>query len=90
MSDFVDRAEAGLACSCIVVRFGDARELESPFQNGNEFLCCGERVTVVGIAMPGLMRTSAALDAFGPQAFGLAGIFRSVEELVVAGSVVGA
>jgi hypothetical protein len=39
---------------------------------------------------PDLMRTPAALDAFGPQAFGLAGIFQPVEELAVAGSVVGA
>jgi hypothetical protein len=89
VSDFGGRAEVGLVCGRVVVRFGDARELESPFQNENESLCCGERVTVVGIAMPDLMRTPAALDVFGPQAFGLTGTFRPVEDLVVAGSVVG-
>jgi hypothetical protein len=89
VSDFVGRAEVGLACGRVVVRFGDARELESPFQNGNESLRDSQRITVVGISTPDLMHTPAALDVFGEQGFSLAGTFQPVEDLVAAGSVVG-
>jgi uncharacterized protein len=47
-----------------------------------ETLRYGQRVVVVGISTPELMRTPAALAVFGPAAFGLPGPFRPVEELV--------
>ena len=46
-----------------------------------ESLRYGQRVTVVGISTPEMMRTSEALAVFGPQAFGLDHEFRPVEEL---------
>ncbi|MGH8879743.1 MAG: DUF917 domain-containing protein [Stackebrandtia sp.] len=46
-----------------------------------ENLRYGQRVVVVGISTPGLMRTPEALEVFGPAAFGLPHEFRSVEEL---------
>lgn len=47
-----------------------------------EGLRYGQRVTVVGISTPELMRTPEALAVFGPEAFGLPYPFRPVEELV--------
>ncbi|HEX3790823.1 MAG TPA: DUF917 domain-containing protein [Pseudonocardiaceae bacterium] len=47
-----------------------------------ETLRFGQRVCVVGISTPDLMRTPAALAVFGPACFGLAGEFRPVERLV--------
>jgi DUF917 family protein len=46
-----------------------------------ETLRYGQRVTVVAISTPDLMRTPEALRVFGPAAFGLTGEFRPVEEL---------
>ncbi|MCR6488001.1 DUF917 domain-containing protein [Amycolatopsis sp. OK19-0408] len=46
-----------------------------------ETLRYGQRVTVVGISTPPLMRTPAALDTFGPGAFGLPHPFVPVEEI---------
>jgi DUF917 family protein len=47
-----------------------------------ETLRYGQRVVVVGISTPDLMRTPAALSVFGPSAFGIEGDFHPVEELV--------
>ncbi|MFI5607033.1 DUF917 domain-containing protein [Amycolatopsis sp. NPDC051903] len=47
-----------------------------------ETLRYGQRVTVVGISTPALMRTPEALATFGPRAFGLAHEFVPVEERV--------
>jgi DUF917 family protein len=44
-----------------------------------EGLRYGQRVSVLGISTPDLMRTPEALDAFGPQAFGLSEEFVPVE-----------
>ena len=44
-----------------------------------EKLRYGQRVRVLGISTPDLMRTPAALDTFGPQAFGLTESFVPVE-----------
>ncbi|MFC4950449.1 DUF917 domain-containing protein [Pseudonocardia sp. GCM10023141] len=44
-----------------------------------EHLRYGQRVVVIGISTPALMRTPAALATFGPAAFGLAHDFRPVE-----------
>ncbi|KAA5836895.1 DUF917 domain-containing protein [Saccharopolyspora hirsuta] len=46
-----------------------------------ESLRYGQRITVVGISTPDLMRTPEALAVFGPKAFGLPHDFRPVEEL---------
>jgi DUF917 family protein len=46
-----------------------------------ERLRYGQRVTVVGISTPGLMRTPAALEVFGPACFGLDEPFVPVEAL---------
>ncbi|MDA3625975.1 DUF917 domain-containing protein [Saccharopolyspora sp. WRP15-2] len=47
-----------------------------------ETLRYGQRITVIGISTPDLMRTPEALAVFGPEAFGLPYDFRPVEELV--------
>jgi DUF917 family protein len=47
-----------------------------------EGLRYGQRVTVVGISTPDLMRTPEALDVFGPSCFGLDHPFVPVERLV--------
>ncbi|RKT83644.1 hypothetical protein SAMN05421805_110144 [Saccharopolyspora antimicrobica] len=47
-----------------------------------ESLRYGQRITVIGISTPDLMRTPEALAVFGPAAFGLPHDFRPVEELV--------
>jgi DUF917 family protein len=44
-----------------------------------EGLRYGQRVRVLGISTPDMMRTPAALDAFGPTAFGLSEPFTPVE-----------
>ncbi|MBN7793533.1 DUF917 domain-containing protein [Microbacterium esteraromaticum] len=46
-----------------------------------EGLRYGQRVRVLGISTPEMMRTPEALDAFGPSAFGLQDAFVPVEEL---------
>ena len=46
-----------------------------------EGLRYGQRVRVLGISTPEMMRTPAALAAFGPEAFGLAERFSPVESL---------
>lgn len=46
-----------------------------------EALRYGQRVRVLGVSTPALMRTPEALDTFGPPAFGLADAFVPVEEL---------
>lgn len=45
----------------------------------------GQRVKVVGVATPPILRTPQALAVLGPQAFGLEEEFRPVEELAWAG-----
>jgi hypothetical protein len=75
---------------CIVPDLICVLEAEQGEPITTETLRYGQRVTVVGISTPDLMRTPEALGVFGPQAFGLAGTFQPVEDLVVAGSVVGA
>jgi hypothetical protein len=42
----------------------------------------GQRVKVMVVSTPELMRTPAALEVFGPQAFGLDHDFRPIEELL--------
>lgn len=47
-----------------------------------EGLSYGQRTTVIAIATPPVMRTPEALGAFGPEAFGLPGPFKPVEDLL--------
>jgi DUF917 family protein len=47
-----------------------------------EALRYGQRVTVVGISTPEIMRTPEALATFGPAAFGLEQEFRPVEQII--------
>lgn len=56
-------------------------EAESAEPITTEGLRYGQRVTVLGISTPALMRTPAALDAFGPSAFGIEERFIPVERL---------
>lgn len=51
-----------------------------------EALRYGQRVTVIGISTPDMMRTPKALETFGPRAFGLDEDFRPVEARHEAGS----
>ena len=48
-----------------------------------EGLRYGQRVRVLGISTPDMMRTPAALAAFGPEAFGLEERFSPVESLAI-------
>jgi DUF917 family protein len=47
-----------------------------------EGLHYGQRVTVVGISTPAMMRTPEALNVFGPACFGLDAPFQPVEDLI--------
>lgn len=51
-----------------------------------EGLRYGQRVTVIGISTPALMRTPEALDVFGPSCFGLDVEFVPVERRIEAGT----
>ncbi|GAB3149761.1 DUF917 domain-containing protein [Amycolatopsis stemonae] len=66
---------------CLVPDLICVLESESAEPITTETLRYGQRVTVVGISTPALMRTPEALDTFGPGAFGLAHDFRPVEEI---------
>ncbi|USQ79153.1 DUF917 domain-containing protein [Ornithinimicrobium faecis] len=57
-------------------------ESESAEPITTEGLRYGQRVRVLGISTPDLMRTPEALAAFGPSAFGLSERFVPVEELI--------
>ncbi|MDF2664538.1 MAG: hypothetical protein K0R81_388 [Microbacterium sp.] len=61
-------------------------DIESAEPITTEGLRYGQRVRVLGISTPGLMRTPGALAAFGPAAFGLAETFTPVEELQAEGA----
>lgn len=56
-------------------------ERESAEPITTEGLRYGQRVRVLGISTPALMRTPEALAAFGPSAFGLAETFEPVESI---------
>jgi hypothetical protein len=74
-------ARQGEAVRCIVpdlICILDA-ELATPITT--ERLRYGQRVTVLGISAPPIMRAPEALAAFGPAAFGLAERFDKLEDL---------
>jgi DUF917 family protein len=59
-------------------------DIESGEAITTESMRYGQRVAVIGISAPPVMRTEAALGAFGPAAFGLADDFVPLEERVPA------
>ncbi|MGI5131490.1 DUF917 domain-containing protein [Pseudonocardia sp. CA-107938] len=69
---------------CIVPDLICILEAESAEPITTEALRYGQRVVVVGISTPDLMRTPEALATFGPSCFGLTEQFRPVEESVPA------
>ncbi|SPL87657.1 N-methylhydantoinase (ATP-hydrolyzing) [[Actinomadura] parvosata subsp. kistnae] len=66
---------------CIVPDLVCVLESEQAEPITTESLRYGQRITVVGISTPALMRTPEALAVFGPAAFGLPYPFRPVEEV---------
>ncbi|CAM03797.1 hypothetical protein A8924_4914 [Saccharopolyspora erythraea NRRL 2338] len=71
---------------CLVPDLVCVLESEQAEPITTESLRYGQRVTVVGISTPELMRTPQALAVFGPAAFGLRHEFRPVEALTTAES----
>lgn len=67
-------------CVAIVPDLICVLEDESAEPITTEGLRYGQRVQVIGISTPDMMRTPEALAAFGPAAFGLSEPFRPVEE----------
>ncbi|MEX0344334.1 MAG: DUF917 domain-containing protein [Rhizobiaceae bacterium] len=51
-----------------------------------ERLRYGQRVSVLGVSVPPIMRTPEALDVFGPKAFGLDDLFEPIEKLTGKGN----
>jgi DUF917 family protein len=47
-----------------------------------ENLRYGQRVTVVAVSVPAILRSPAALDVFGPACFGLSEPFTPIETIV--------
>lgn len=56
------------------------RETAEPITT--EALKYGQRVRVVGVSVPPVMRTPEALDVFGPKYFGVSDNYTPLEELV--------
>lgn len=67
---------------CIVPDLICILEAETGEPITTEGLRYGQRVTVVGISTPDIMRTPEALAVFGPPCFGLPHEFRPVEDLI--------
>ncbi|GLW05477.1 hypothetical protein Misp01_06070 [Microtetraspora sp. NBRC 13810] len=67
---------------CVVPDLVCVLEAERAEPITTETLRYGQRVTVVGISTPGIMRTPEALAVFGPSAFELPYDFTPVEQLV--------
>jgi len=66
---------------CVVPDLICVLESDSGEPITTEGLRYGQRVTVIGISTPKMMRTPAALNVFGPQSFGLDYSFEPVESL---------
>ncbi|WP_109471743.1 DUF917 domain-containing protein [Ornithinimicrobium cavernae] len=64
---------------CIVPDLICILEAETAEPITTEALRYGQRVNVIGISTPDMMRTPRALDTFGPRAFGLNEDYRPVE-----------
>lgn len=70
---------------CVVPDLICTLEAESAEPITTESLRYGQRVVVVGISTPAIMRTPEALAVFGPACFGLDETFRPVEDAVPVG-----
>ena len=68
-------------CVAIVPDLICVTDMETAEPVTTEGLRYGQRVRVLGISTPDMMRTPAALEAFGPAAFGLSEPFVPVEEV---------
>jgi uncharacterized protein len=75
-------AEVDGVVTCIVPDLICVLEAESGEPITTETLRYGQRVVVVGISTPEIMRTPEALAVFGPSCFGLTQEFRPVEDAV--------
>jgi DUF917 family protein len=75
-------AEVDGVVTCIVPDLICVLEAESGEPITTETLRYGQRVVVVGISTPEIMRTPEALAVFGPSCFGLTEEFRPVEDAV--------
>jgi uncharacterized protein len=75
-------AEVDGVVRCIVPDLICVLEAESGEPITTETLRYGQRVVVVGISTPEIMRTPEALAVFGPACFGLTEEFRPVEDSV--------
>jgi uncharacterized protein len=75
-------AEVDGVVTCIVPDLICVLEAESGEPITTETLRYGQRVVVVGISTPAIMRTPEALAVFGPSCFGLSDVFRPVEDAV--------
>ncbi|OLT15398.1 hypothetical protein BJF78_01250 [Pseudonocardia sp. CNS-139] len=78
-------AEVDGTVRCVVPDLICVLEAESGEPITTETLRYGQRVVVVGISTPAIMRTPEALAVFGPACFGLDTPFRPVEEAVPVG-----
>lgn len=77
-------AEIDGAVACVVPDLICVLEAESAEPITTEGLRYGQRVVVVGISTPAIMRTPEALAVFGPACFGLEEEFRPVEDTLLA------
>ena len=75
-------AEVDGVVTCIVPDLICVLEAESGEPITTETLRYGQRVVVIGISTPAIMRTPEALAVFGPSCFGLTEEFRPVEDAV--------
>ncbi len=78
-------AEVDGVITCIVPDLICVLEADSAEPITSETLRYGQRVVVVGISTPEIMRTPEALAVFGPACFGLDEDFRPVEDPVAVG-----
>lgn len=75
-------AEVDGVVRCVVPDLICVLEAESGEPITTETLRYGQRVVVIGISTPEIMRTPEALAVFGPSCFGLTEEFRPVEDTV--------
>ena len=78
------RARCGDETRTIVPDLTCILDAESAEPITTETLRYGQRVKVMGVSCAPVMRSKAALELFGPQAFGLDEPFKPIEELIAA------
>ncbi|MCK8615310.1 DUF917 domain-containing protein [Gordonia sp. C13] len=80
-------AKEGDTVLAIVPDLISVLDTETGLAINTESLRFGQRVQVIGIATPSIMRTPEALDVFGPSAFGVEEPWVPLENILVAGAV---